>query len=273
LALDGPLALEIDSFTAALKCSGLSLTGGRDTLTWVGGDGSGSVTAKNVYAALHTDRETVVQPSWLTRIWTWQLPLKYKLFLWLGASDKLLTWENLQRKGRHGPGLCVLCREATEDIHHLFLQCKFAQTVWLHILHQLSLPFHWTGASFPECFATWTFDLAAPPSLAVYVSWHLWIERNKTLFEDISPSYRAVCYRTLSSFNWQQSSIKPILHKSVDLSLPAGHTVAFFDGAAKSTGICSGAGGIFKMHPERTTKWYLCCGRGPIQRPNCLAFG
>jgi hypothetical protein len=96
--------------------------------------------------------------------------------------------------------------------------------------------------------------MAAPPSLAVYVSWHIWIERNKSLFEDASPSYRAVCYRTLSTFHWQQSSIKPILYKVVDSLLPTGHSVAFFDGAASSTGLCCGAGGIFKTHPERTTK-------------------
>jgi hypothetical protein len=189
LALGGPLALELDFFTAALKSSGLSLTNASDTLTWVGGDGSGHVTAKNVYAALPPDRVTVSQPSWLPRIWSWQLPLKLKLFLWLGASNKLLTWENLQKKGRHGPGLCVLCREATEDIHHLLLHCRFTQTVWQHILQQLSLSFHWTGASFPECFATWTFDLAAPPSLAVFVCWHIWKERNMSLFENTLPSF------------------------------------------------------------------------------------
>jgi hypothetical protein len=62
LALRGPIALELDSFTAALKCSGLSLSDARYALTWAGGDGSGKVVAKNVYAALLSDREVDAQP-------------------------------------------------------------------------------------------------------------------------------------------------------------------------------------------------------------------
>jgi ribonuclease HI len=77
---------------------------------------------------------------------------------------------------------------------------------------------------------------------------------------------------SLSSFHWQPSTIKPILHKEVDFTLPAGHTVAFFDGAAKSTWCCCGAGGFFKMHPERTTKWFLCCGRGSNTKAELLGL-
>jgi hypothetical protein len=38
--------MELDSFTAALKSTGLSLTEARDSLTWTGGDGKGDVQAK-----------------------------------------------------------------------------------------------------------------------------------------------------------------------------------------------------------------------------------
>jgi hypothetical protein len=64
LALGGPAASELDTFTAALKCSGLSLTAERDTLTWTGGDGKGLVEAKNVYDALLLDRVIESQPLW-----------------------------------------------------------------------------------------------------------------------------------------------------------------------------------------------------------------
>jgi ribonuclease HI len=48
--------------------------------------------------------------------------------------------------------------------------------------------------------------------------------------------------------------------------------VAFFDGATLSTGFCCGAGGTFKMHPEWTTKWYLCCGRGSNTKAELLGL-
>jgi hypothetical protein len=56
LALGGHLAQEFDSYTTALRCSGLSLSVAPDALTWTGGDGSGRVVAKNVYDALLSER-------------------------------------------------------------------------------------------------------------------------------------------------------------------------------------------------------------------------
>jgi ribonuclease HI len=41
-----------------------------------------------------------------------------------------------------------------------------------------------------------------------------------------------------------------------------GHTIAYFDGATQSSGFCCGAGGTFKNHPSRITKWFINCGVG-----------
>jgi hypothetical protein len=165
LALSGPSALELDTFTAALKCSGLSLTDARDTLTWVGGDGSGFVTAKNVYAALLPDRETDVQPLWLSRIWSWQLPLKYKLFLWLGVAINSSPGRCLQRKGRQGPGFCVLCRAASE-ILTTCLYIALLPKMFGCTSYNISLPFHWTGATFQRS--------VSPPGPLTWLRLLLW---------------------------------------------------------------------------------------------------
>jgi ribonuclease HI len=58
----------------------------------------------------------------------------------------------------------------------------------------------------------------------------------------------------------------------INFILPAGYTVAFFDGAAQSSGLCCGAGGSFKTHPGRTTKWSLCCGRGTNTKAELLGL-
>ena len=44
--------------------------------------------------------------------------------------------------------------------------------------------------------------------------------------------------------------------------MAAGHTLVCFDGAAQLDGRVCGAGGIFKHHPSRVTKWFLNCGLG-----------
>ena len=41
-----------------------------------------------------------------------------------------------------------------------------------------------------------------------------------------------------------------------------GSTLVCFDGVALSNGLCCGAGGTFKSHPSRITKWFLNCGVG-----------
>jgi len=178
----------------------------------------------------------------------------------------------LRRKGWQGPGFCVLCRRASEDIHHLLIHCIFAQDIWKRTLQHFSLPFHWTDATFTECFSSWFSAQAAPPSLAIFVSWQIWLERNKVLFEDASPSLQAVFYRMLASFHWQPSTVKTLPFKAVDSFLPEGYSVACFDGATLSSGSCCGAGGTFKSHPERITKWFLNCGRGSNTKAELLGL-
>ena len=55
-------------------------------------------------------------------------------------------------------------------------------------------------------------------------------------------------------------------------SLPLGYSAACFDGAALSSGLCCGAGGTFKTHLERTTKWFLNCGEGSNTKAELLGL-
>jgi ribonuclease HI len=254
--------MEWDSFTAALKCAGISLTDAQDSLIWAGGDASGIVSVKNIYAALLPALDVDANPSWLFQMWKWLFPLKHKLFIWLCANGKALTWEVLRKKGWQGPGICSLCCRASEDIHHLLIHCNFTKEVWNRLLQHFSLSFSWTGATISDCFSSWYFEKAAPLSLAAYVCWQIWTERNKVIFEDASPSSLAVFHRILATFHWQPSTVKALPYKAVEFNLAEGYTLACFDGAAQSTGLCCGAGGTFKTHPSRITKWFINCGAG-----------
>ena len=50
--LIGDLAAEWDHFRRALQALSVSLSENEDELLWIGGDSSGSLSKKNVYAAL-----------------------------------------------------------------------------------------------------------------------------------------------------------------------------------------------------------------------------
>jgi hypothetical protein len=57
-----------------------------------------------------------VATGWRKNFWSWNIQMKVKLFFWLVAENKVLTWQILQQKGWQGPGRCYLCKEANEEL-------------------------------------------------------------------------------------------------------------------------------------------------------------
>jgi hypothetical protein len=68
-----------------------------------------TLTAKNVYNALASKLWIPNICGWQRTLWDWDLAPKIKLFTWLLLEDKILTWDNLQRRGWSGPSICYLC--------------------------------------------------------------------------------------------------------------------------------------------------------------------
>ncbi len=68
-------------------------------------------------------------------LWSIRVPLKVKVFLWLGARNKILTADLLSRRGWVGPSMCPLCGRDTERLEHLFFDCPYAREVWGWTLH------------------------------------------------------------------------------------------------------------------------------------------
>jgi hypothetical protein len=68
--------------------------------------------------------------------WWWSIicklntPLKIRLFFWLALSNNILAWESLQRRALKGPGMCILCKNSFEEVHHLLVSCPFTQAAW-----------------------------------------------------------------------------------------------------------------------------------------------
>nr|CAD1817778.1 unnamed protein product [Ananas comosus var. bracteatus] len=58
-------------------------------------------------------------------IWRLRIPLKVKVFYWLVLKKKILTMDNLVKRGWTGNTSCVLCGSEIETIDHLFTQCVF----------------------------------------------------------------------------------------------------------------------------------------------------
>ena len=66
--------------------------------------------------------------SSFSTIWNANIPLKIRIFLWLAKQNKILTRDNLGKKGWIGDQSCVFCT-SQESVSHLFLLCPLARQI------------------------------------------------------------------------------------------------------------------------------------------------
>lgn len=61
----------------------------------------------------------------------WQLPIppKLRIFTWLLHRNKILTKDNLTKKGCVGSTKCCFCTNE-ESVTHLFFLCPFVKKIW-----------------------------------------------------------------------------------------------------------------------------------------------
>jgi hypothetical protein len=126
----------------------------------------------------------------LKNIWKGPAPSKVIAFSWKLIRNRLLTTDNLLRRGIHVDGgmtLCVHCVSREEKASHLFLSCDFALGMWMAIFRWLGLVLIMPPnlAMLFECFV----GAAASKKgrLGHYLIWHatvwmIWRSRNNIIF-------------------------------------------------------------------------------------------
>jgi len=107
-------------------------------------------------------------------------------------------------------------------------------------------------------------------TLPALVSWKIWKERNKAIFENGSPSINSVVYKTLGIYNrFSVSQTMPTKHTN-QTPIQVGSTMGWFDGVALSNGLQSGAGGMIKINDNTIYKWTFNSGPGTNTRDELL---
>jgi hypothetical protein len=101
-------------------------------------------------------------------VWKWQIPLRIKLFSWLLFENKILTWDNLSKRGFCGPSRCVLCGEEEESINHLMVYCSFSKDVWEFILNVFQIQRVWGCGQLNECFQVWVKEMEMWKELSLF---------------------------------------------------------------------------------------------------------
>ena len=63
---------------------------------------------------------------------TWKSlgPFRASFFLWEASHGKILTCDNLQKKGITLINRCFMCKGNSQSTDHLVLHCKLARVLW-----------------------------------------------------------------------------------------------------------------------------------------------
>ena len=91
----------------------------------IGWGSNGIYTVKEGYKLLQTNLFIASANLW-KKVWNPYCIPKFNCFIWLLMHNKLLTADNLTKRGIEGPSRCALCNADLETATHLFLQCKVA---------------------------------------------------------------------------------------------------------------------------------------------------
>lgn len=90
----------------------------------------GQFTVRSLYHFIK-NRPTV--QTHVHRIWKIVAPPRMQVFAWLMTQNKILTIDNLMKRGWTMVNRCVMCKSATETVLHLFEECRMTVGIYNRI--------------------------------------------------------------------------------------------------------------------------------------------
>ena len=82
---------------------------------------------RSFFRMLSSSGTDVVVTSFLWRsIWKVSVPLRVGFFMWTVTLGKILTFNNLCKKGIIVVKCCFMCKRSGEFVNHLLLHCEVA---------------------------------------------------------------------------------------------------------------------------------------------------
>jgi hypothetical protein len=125
-------------------------------------------------------------------IWRSKAPPRVAFFAWMAARGKILTLDNLRRRGMVMVKTGWLCESDGKSVDHLLLHCGAARALWNAFFARFGLC--WVmPCSVKELFASWwlsgrTRSVVVWKMVSLCIMWCIWREQNDRCFEDSSRS-------------------------------------------------------------------------------------
>lgn len=153
---------------------------------------------------------TLVTEATFVVLWKTKILLKVKVFGWRLIWDRLVTWNNIVRRGiisNPHENVCVFCFNFDEDIHHVFVTCPQIKLVWENILV-------WVGFSWiheETCsnhLLAWFVRMCGICSkkysgiIWLAICWCIWWSRNQIIFNNEIGDPNVIVERIIIFSRW-----------------------------------------------------------------------
>ena len=215
-SLYGILYTELDLLAIV---SHISFTHLEDKLSWRW-DPQGKFTVKSLYQFLNFRG---VKPRNAMLWWKIPIPLKIRIFMWLTSKNRILTTDNLIKRGWQGCDKCQFC-DQPETINHLFFTCSFTKQIWFYLGACQQVSCKWTKLSDVVHFAR---QLPSKQKIALLlvcssVCWTLWKHRNELCFgTGKKKTHRQLILLIISLVHYWSGQVKQEIKDNTSLWLPA----------------------------------------------------
>lgn len=141
-------------------------------------------------------------------VWKAEAPPKVKFFSWLLLKGKVLTAENLKKRGILGPSRCPNCCQAEETMQHLFIDCQVAVKCWKDMASVGEVDWD-PKPSIAETVYNWKklcpwkskkskLTQRIWNTIPLTLLWSIWLARNKKVFQDKGYNIRIMCHKAKS---------------------------------------------------------------------------
>ncbi|KAL6191890.1 hypothetical protein ACLB2K_038279 [Fragaria x ananassa] len=164
-----------------------------DRLIWMPST-FGILTARDAYSFLRIHLPPL---AWSKVIWSKFITPRMSMLAWKVLKGRVISDDFLQTRGVSLASCCVLCRQQSESIDHIFLFCPFASTIW----HYMTSNFGISGSP-NSVLLMLNLGLSSSRSTQlrelwstciVTTLWFIWSSRHKIKYEGLRVDATRVC--------------------------------------------------------------------------------